>query len=250
MFGDGYNKIPKLREEALSFIKNKIIIMKRFFLVRSILSLALAVPVTFISFAAAEPAVSNAVTDAFTVTQTITSEISFSTTAGDVTMDGSIAGVSGGTSVGATQFAITTNDSAGYNVTIQADSNPALAGDTQGDDIANYTEVSAGVPDYTYSVPTGEEFAYTVSASTTADLDQSFKDNGSTTCGTGSADTTGEDTCWLGFDALNAETIINRTSEAPTGATSTIYFQVTVNAGSTLVEDTYTADVTLTAVTN
>ena len=224
--------------------------MKKFVLVRSILSLALAVPVTFISFAAAEPAVSNAVTDVFTVTQTITSEISFTATAADVTMDGSIAGTSGGSSFGSTQFTVSTNDSAGYNVTIEADSDPALAGDTQGDDIANYTETSSGVPDYTYSVPSGEEFAYSVSASTTADLDQSFKDNGSTTCTTGSADTGGEASCWLGFDALNAETIINRSSEAPTGATSTVFFRVTVNSGSTLVEDTYTADVTLTAVTN
>ena len=212
----------------------------------------ICIPLVFVSFAGIEPAISGAVTDAFTVTQTVTSEISFATASTDVTMDGSLAGITGGTSVGATQFAVLSNDSSGYNVTAQADSDPALAGAVQGDNIDNYTEASAGVPDYAYSVPSGAEFAYTVSASTTADLDQSFKDNASTTCNTGSADTNGIATCWLGFDATNAETIINRTSESTTasGELAMMYFKVTISSGSNLAEDSYVADVTLTAVTN
>lgn len=204
----------------------------------------------YFGYATIEPMVGRAITDDFVVTQTITSEISFSTTAADVTMSPSIAGVSGGTATGQTQFGVKTNDSSGYNVTIHASTNPAMTGNTQGDDIADYTPASAGTPDYAFSAPSGEEFGYTVSASTTADLDASFKDNASDTCGTGSDDTSGSATCWYGL-STTPETIVNRSSEtAASGENSMVYFKTHVNSGAFLVEDTYTATLTLTAVTN
>jgi hypothetical protein len=209
--------------------------------------------VTFVAsvgFVALEPAISSAVEDQFTITQTITSEISFLTGGTDITMNGSIAGITGGTSTGGTQVVVYTNDTSGYTMTIKASSSPAMQGISAAGSIADYTPAAPGIPDYTFSVPTGDEFAYTISASTTADLAQKFKDNGSNTCNTGSADTTGFTTCWYGLSTTATSTIVRSTQTAASGSTSTIYFQLKVNPNSSLAEDTYRATTTLTAVTN
>jgi len=114
------------------------------------------------------------------------------------------------------------------------------------------------VADYGFAIGgsgTQGEFAYTVSASNTPDLDQTFLDNGTNTCGTGSLDTGGNSTCWFnasstGPGATIAEPIINRTSPTlATGATTTIFFRVELpsNPNPTIALDTYTATATLTA---
>jgi hypothetical protein len=220
-------------------------------LVKDIVSLSvlamLGVGVGFISL---EPSIGSAVEDQFTITQSILGELAFATPATDVTMNGSIAGITGGTSTGGTQVVVYTNDSSGYTMTIKASSSPAMQGISQGGTIADYTSASASIPDYSFSVPTGDEFGYTISASTTADLAQKFKDNGSNTCNTGSADTTGFSTCWFGLSTTATSTIVRSTATAASGSTSTLYFQLRVNANSSLPEDTYRATTTLTATTN
>lgn len=200
-------------------------------------------------FVVAEPTISRAIEDQFIVRQTITSEISFATTAADVTMEGSLGGLTGGTSNGTTTVVVLTNDTSGYTMTIKASSTPAMQGDNNGDSIADYTPATANIPDFAYSVPSGEEFGYTVSASTTSDLAQKFLDNGST-CNTGSADTSGSASCWYGLSTTATSTIVRATETPASGSTSSVVFKLTVNAGSSLVEGTYTATATLTAVTN
>ena len=209
-----------------------------------VLNLAFAV-----MFVMVEPTLGRAIEDQFTVTQTITSEISFATTAADVTMTPALGGVTGGTSNGTTTVIVLTNDSSGYTMTIKASSSPAMQGNTQGDTIADYTPAGPGVPDFVYSVPTGEEFGYTVSASTTADLAQKFLDN-TTICNTGSADTSGSASCWYGLSTVATTTIVRTTETPASGSTSTIVFKLTINSGSSVIEDTYTATATLTATTN
>ena len=164
-------------------------------------------------------------------------------------MNGTIAGHTGGNTYGTTTVRVLTNDSSGYTMSIQASSSPAMQGQYQGGSIANYTPAVAGRPDYAYSVPTGEEFAYTVTASTTSDLAQKFLDNGST-CNTGSSDTGGATSCWYGLSTTATTTIVRATATPISGATTTINFRVTVNSGSSLPEDTYAATTTLTVVTN
>ncbi len=200
-------------------------------------------------FGIIEPAITRAVEDQFTITQVITSEISFITPTSDVTM-GSIAGLTGGVSYGSTTVRIFTNDSAGFTATVKASGSPAMQGNTQAGTIADYTPAIAGVPDYAYSVPTGEEFGFTVSASTTSHLAQKFLDNGSNTCNTGSADTNTSATCWMGLSTTATSTLVTNTFTAASGSTSTMIFRTTVNSGSSLPEDTYTATTTITATTN
>lgn len=200
-------------------------------------------------FGIIEPAVIRAVEDQFTITQAITSEISFVVSTNDVTM-GSIAGLTGGVSYGSTTVRIFTNDNSGFTATIKASTSPAMDGNNTSGTIADYTPATAGIPDYAYSVPTGEEFGFTVSASTTSHLAQKFLDNGSNTCNTGSSDTNTSATCWMGLSTTATSTLVTNTFTAASGATSTIVFKTTVNSGSALPEDTYVATTTITATTN
>ncbi|MDQ3089928.1 MAG: hypothetical protein M3Q24_02120 [bacterium] len=223
-------------------IKNIIRVTREILALTVIASLFLAVLIPVL-----EPQLANAVEDQFTVTQSVTGEISFLTPAADVTLP-SIPGLTGGTSLGQTQVVVTTNDSSGYTMTIKASSSPAMQGNTQGGNIPDYTSASASIPDFAYSVPTGAEMGYTISASTTADLAQKFLDNGSA-CNTGAADTTGSTSCWYGLSTTATTTNVRATATPASGATTTIFFQLKINAGS-VVEDTYTATTTLTATAN
>ncbi len=212
------------------------------------------------SFFALEPAIGRAITDEFLVTQSITSEISFLTTAANVSLSPAIAGVTGGVSSGTTTVVVLTNDSAGYNMTLgfaSTTQNPGVAmnGNTQGGYIANYTNASAGVPDYGFSVAANTaEFAYTVGASTTADLDTTFRNNASACNNNSGGDVAFS--CWMSPSTTplsSGEMIVNRTSEtAASGATTSIAFrlQVSANPSPAVPEDTYVATATLTALTN
>jgi hypothetical protein len=196
-----------------------------------------------------EPKVGLAIGDSFTVTQSITSEISFVATANDVTMSPSIAGLTGGTSSGSTTVRVRTNNDTGYNMTLAFSTSTAMTRNGGGGTISNYNPASAGTPDLTFAAETFAQFGYTVVASTSADLDTSFKDDGAA-CATGSNNTA--NTCWMN-PSTTAETIINRTTATgASGATTTIAFRVNVpsNPSPAVQEGTYVATATLTAVTN
>jgi hypothetical protein len=188
--------------------------------------------------------------DVFKVSQTVTEEISFVLAAADVTMNGSLAGITGGTSNGTTSVRVRTNNSTGYNMTIAFSSTTAMIRNGGGGYISNYAPAADGTPDYTFTADTFAQFGYTVLASTTADADPSFLDNGSNTCATGASN--GANTCWMDPDDA-AETIINRTTAtAASGATTTLRFRVNIpnNPIPAIPTGTYTATATLTATTN
>lgn len=204
------------------------------------------------SFLVLEPVVSSAASanDEFEVTQVVTEEISFTATASDVSMSPNLAGITGGTAYGSTSVRVRTNNSAGYNMTIDFSTSTAMQRDGGGAYISNYSPASAGTPDYTFGTETFAQFGYTVVASTTADTDATFLDNGSNTCATGASN--GVATCWYN-PSTTAETIINRTtSTAASGATTTIAFRVHIpnNPSPAIPTGTYTATATLTATTN
>lgn len=211
--------------------------------------------VLMLVYLALEPVIGRSATtnDTFTVSQEITGEISFATPASDVTLDPPISSLTGGTSTGETQVIVATNNSSGYNMTIHFDDAPAMQGDVHGGTIPDYSPVVGGTPDYNFAVAANSAgFAYSVEASTTADVDPTFLDNNTDTCGVGSFNTANK--CWFNPETSGgAETIINRTTVLPTsGATSTIKFQLVVRANPSpaVLADTYTATATLTATTN
>ena len=206
----------------------------------------------FTAFFAAEPSViygQAATSTPFTITQTITGENSFLVQPTDVTMSGSIAGLTGGNATGSTQFVVQSNNSSGYYVNIQFTDNAgayAMYGDTTGSDsIRDYDESTPGTADFGFTASTASQFAYSVISSTTADTAQGF-DHAASNCNSGGADNA-DLTCWKAPTTADYE-IVRRGSAAPTGATSTIVFKVDVPSGAvpTPVTDTYTATATLT----
>jgi hypothetical protein len=230
--------------------------MKQLRLIKSSVNQAILIAISAIvlvvfSFTILEPALGLAVTDDFTVTQTITSEISFVASTTDVVMDTPIQSLTGGTSNGTTTVVIRTNDNDGYNLTIHFSSTTAMSRNGGGGVIEDY--VATTTPDFTYnSAQIFGQLAYRVTGAQAADVDPTFRDNGTTLCGTGSNNTAGA--CWMGPEtAANQEMIINRASSTPgSGSTTTINFRVSVpaNPTPTIPDGIYTATSTLTALTN
>lgn len=209
------------------------------------------VSMLFTGFFLLEPTISHGQADTadFTITQTITSESSFLVAPTDVTMDGSIAGVTGGTANGTTNFVCTSNNDTGYYVTIDFYDNTgayAMIGDTTADEsIHDYAGDVSNEPSYSFTANAAAQLAYTVHSSSTVDSDQSFLSNGSDTCNTGAV-SSGGTTCWKAPSTTPFQ-IVDRTTAATTGASTTVTFRVVVPSGPSPVpqSDTYTATATL-----
>lgn len=157
----------------------------------------------------------------------------------NVTMTPSIPGVSGGTANGSTTVTVTTDSAAGYQLTIEAASSPAM---TKGADfIADY--VPLGDPDFAFDVgPTDAHFGYSPSG---VDVVTRFKDDGAS-CNDNTQET--PLACWDGLDTV-AEPISRSTgANTPNGATTTVYFRVGVGGLVTQTGGVYTATTTLTAL--
>jgi len=164
------------------------------------------------------------------------------TAASDVTMSPALGGITGGTSNGQTSTTVTTNNSTGYALYIVASSTPAMQGDSQGSSIANYTPAGAN-PDFTFLVgATAGEFGFTPEGT---DIVQAFLDDGASTCNTGSTNTA--DACWNSITTTN-QLVASRGTSAPGGIATTLKFRITLGSSHFLVEDTYTATTTITAI--
>ena len=219
----------------------------------------LATALLAMSFFVLEPVVSRSATDTdtFLVTQTITAEISFEAATGDVTMNGSIAGITGGTAYGTTTARVLTNNATGYNMTVQFSSTTAMTRNNGGGWINNY-QYSTG----TVSYPAGfasavySQFGFSVNASNTAEVSGVFTGSAGVDCGTSAGSTFTVNDCWRGAsttDETYETQLINSSLATPSsGSTSTVQFRVIVpnTPSPTVPSGTYTATATLTATTN
>mgnify|MGYP003553646226 CR=1 FL=1 len=226
---------------------NKIITTSQYALVYAVSALLLTVLMFSLVL---EPTLGRAAAstnDTFLITQEITDEISFLVPAADVTMVGPVQGVSGGYATGTTYAVVRSNSNSGYTMDISFSNAPAMRGNTTfSTGIRDYaTSSSMMQPSFTFVASSAAQFGYTVAASTTSDLDPSFLNNGST-CNAGAGYTANR--CWM-TPSTTAYRIINRSTSAPTGATTTLTFHINVpsNPSPALDEDFYTATATLTA---
>lgn len=171
--------------------------------------------------------------------QMVTSYIAL-TAPSAVTMTPTLSGIVGGESNGSTTVTVTTDNGAGYNLTISASQSPALRSGSN--TIADYSPV--GAPDFTFSTLSGNaHFGYSPSG---ADIVSRFLDNGAGTCGVDSVET--NLACWDGLDTIG-ESIAYRTSaNTPAGSTTTIHFKVGIGSGTVVTAGTYIATTTLTAL--
>lgn len=230
--------------------------MKSTIIFRDVAKEAVMIAVTVVLFAALlftlfEPALSlGQVNSTFTITQQIDGEISFTVPATNVTMVSPIQGITGGNATGTTQTVVRTNGTNGYNMTIAfSTSSSAMRGIVSSSTaIRDYGTSTAAEPTFLFNASTSAQFAYSVTATTSTDIEQSFLNNGAN-CNAGSSSTA--DRCWKG-PATTTFMVVNRTSAAAGGATTTFKFVVNVpsNPSPSLVQDFYQATATLTATNN
>ncbi len=225
---------------------------------QAFIAAALILVLAIFAFFTFEPSVGRALTDSFTVTQTISNEISFSTAATDVSMVGTITGLTGGISYGTTTVVVNTNNATGYNMSLHfstTTSGEAMQASSTAY-INDYTPAggdvtSGGTPDHEWvdnASGQAAEFGYAVYASSTTDVTAAFLTNGSA-CGSG---TNTSNRCWAN-PTTSPKSIINTVSPTPgSGSTTTIQFKIAApNPPSPLLPSgTYLATGTLTAVTN
>ncbi|MBP6924092.1 MAG: hypothetical protein KBC62_00920 [Candidatus Pacebacteria bacterium] len=210
----------------------------------------LIVSLLTIGFFAIEPQIGHSAESVdFRVRQTITDETSFSVNPSNVTMNGGIAGLTGGTATGTTGFVVRSTNASGYSVTIDFYDNAglyAMLGDEDGgEEIRDYA-LGAGTPTFNMTASTAAQFAYSVHSSSTADSADVFWTNG-TTCNSGAGSSYGK--CWKS-PSTSAIEVVNRNTSATAGATSTLVFKVHVPSGATPTPtaQTYTATATLSVV--
>lgn len=231
--------------------------MKQTFICTEVVKRAIVLATAFIVLSAVmftvfEPALSlGQVNSTFTVTQQITDEISFTVPATNVTMVSPIQGITGGNATGTTQAVVRTNATNGYNMTIAfSTSSSAMRGSsTASTAIRDYGTSTAAFPTFNFNSSTSAQFAYSITATTSTDIAQPFLNNGSSCNAVAGSSTV--DRCWKG-PATTTYQIINRTTPASGGATTTIKFVVNVpsNPSPAVVQDFYQATATLTATNN
>ncbi len=150
-----------------------------------------------------------------------------------------IGGVSGGNSTGQSTWTVTTDDVAGYQLTVIATTTPALK--SASSSIADYVP-AGGNPDYIFTYASNvSTFGFSPEG---GDIIQRYKDNGSS-CNTGSGNTV--DRCW---DGLSTTPILIAQSSAanhPSGTNTTIKYQVGIGASKIQDSGTYQANVVVTA---
>lgn len=162
------------------------------------------------------------------------------TSVSDVALTPSIGGVTGGTSNGSTSMTVTTDNYAGYTLTIAASSSPAMISGT--DAIADYTTASAD-PEFTFSVAAGSaELAFSPEGT---DVTSRFKDNGAS-CNTGSSET--GLACWDGLSTTPKTIAGSASSNHPSGTATLIRFRVGIGSAAVQTPGTYIATTTVTAL--
>lgn len=219
---------------------------------QAVFAAVLGVALLTLSFFAIEPQISHGQADTtpdFRIRQTITDETSFFVDPANVTMSGSIAGLSGGSATGTTSYVVRSNNASGYYVEIDFFDNAgayAMRGDEDGGaQLRDYGGDVGGQPSYNLTASTASQFAYSNYSSTTSDTDDSFLHNGSNACNQiGGAQTIGR--CWKAPSTTGFR-IVDRSSAAVYGATSTLYFKVVVPSSPNPIPtaQTYTATATL-----
>ena len=161
----------------------------------------------------------------------------------DVVMAPDLGGLTGGTSDGATTVTVTTDNYAGYTLTIAASTSPAMQSASA--NIPDYTPGGAS-PDYSFSnIANESQFGFSPEGT---DITSRYKDNGVDTCNTGSSDTASR--CWDGLSTTPA-TIASRTiANHPSGTATTVRFRVGVGSSAAQAAGTYVATTTITALPN
>lgn len=158
----------------------------------------------------------------------------------NVTLSPSIGGITGGTSDGSTVLTATTDDYAGYQMTITASTSPAMQ--SGANTISDYSP-SGAAPDFSFSTGAGQaRFGFSPEG---ADIASRYKDNGAA-CNTGSSDASLS--CWDGVSTTPITIATRSSANHPNGTATTIRFRVGIGGSVSQAPGTYTATTTVTLV--
>jgi hypothetical protein len=155
-----------------------------------------------------------------------------------------ITGMGGEDSLGASSWRVITDNVAGYQIMIRADTSPALKDASTGAFFSDYVPMAGANPDYFFGVPADKSyFGFSVEGQ---DILGRFRDNGSV-CNAGSFDT--QDRCWDGF-SVSDKTIAERSSSNhPLGTITTVKYKVGIGTNKIQESGAYSTNITVTAVT-
>lgn len=167
--------------------------------------------------------------------QMISSSISI-TAPSDVSLNG-ITGT--GASSGTVAWTVTTDNSAGYTLSIKAGSNPALTSGSES--FSNYSPSGAN-PDYNWSVgASASAFGFSIEGADTASR---YLDN-SSGCGVGASNAS--DQCWDGFSTSDRTIAQSSGGNAPNGIATTVKLKAEIGSSKTQPAGNYSATLTVTA---
>jgi hypothetical protein len=165
--------------------------------------------------------------------------ISLSST-GDVIMSPDLFGLTGDNSNGSTTFTVITDSSAGYQLTIEAENDPAMQNGAFS--ITDYDE--GAEPDFSFNVgSTDAFFGFTPEG---FDVSGEFLDD-SFVCGQGGTNDTTL-ACWAGLTTVPRVIAERSSSNHPIGSTTTVNFRVGLGSSAGVVAGVYTATTTVTAL--
>lgn len=155
----------------------------------------------------------------------------------------SMGGISAGFGNASTTWTVTTDNPAGYSLSINAAQSPAMQGQ-YGDNIADYVPAGS-VPDYNFTIlPTQSLFGFNPLG---VDVTSRYKNDGASTCGTGLNNTIYK--CWDGFSTSPKIIAQSTSANQPSGATTTAVYQVQIGDSKIQTSGSYAATITVTAVT-
>lgn len=152
-----------------------------------------------------------------------------------------IGGISGEASEGTLTWQVTTDNLAGYSMTIESVTSPALT--SPDDSFDDYVPAGAD-PDYNFSIAsTTSEFGFSPEGTDTI---VRFKDNGSA-CNVDVGETVGK--CWDGL-STSPQTVFSRTTSNHTaGSINVVRFRAESGADHIQTSGSYAAPITVTAIT-
>lgn len=153
----------------------------------------------------------------------------------------SMAGLNGGSSEGTVSWLVTTDNGAGYTMSVSSSTTPALK--SAQDSFADYSPAGAD-PDYNFTnLATNSSFGFSPEGT---EVISRFKDNG-VSCNIGALESTGK--CWDGLSTTPKAVLGSTTSNMPSGATATIKFRAESGSSHIQTSGAYTATITVTATT-
>lgn len=153
---------------------------------------------------------------------------------------GAISGLLGGTGNASSTWIVTTNNPAGYTLSVTSNTYPALRAPAAV--IDDYLPAGSP-PDFDFTVPSSEaRFGFTPEG---IDVIQRYLDDGAS-CNTGSGNTT--DKCWDGFSTTSKSISSSNLPNHPSGSATVLKYRVQIGSGK--IQDSsplYEASITVTA---